>query len=113
LLNVTRGRYEYPRLRATAIALAQKFRPQYVLIEDASTGVALSQELGKFHLGAAVKLVPMERDKIGRLYVHQAKFEAGLVHFPRGAAFSRNSKLNCFTFRTVSMTTRSTASVRP
>ncbi len=29
----------------------------------------------------------MERDKIGRLYVHQAKFEAGLVHFPRGAAF--------------------------
>ena len=29
----------------------------------------------------------MERDKIGRLYVNQAKFEAGLVHFPKGAPF--------------------------
>lgn len=35
----------------------------------------------------SVRLVSVERDKIGRLYVNQAKFEAGLVHFPAGAAF--------------------------
>jgi phage terminase large subunit-like protein len=38
-----------------------------------------------------VDAVPIERDKIGRLYVQQAKFEAGLVLFPRGAPFSKES----------------------
>ena len=33
-----------------------------------------------------MRLVPIERDKIGRLYVHQAKFEAGLVLFPKDRA---------------------------
>jgi predicted phage terminase large subunit-like protein len=57
------------------------------LIEDASTGTALAQELNSVHFGGAVRLVPIERDKIGRLYVNQAKFEAGLVLFPKGAPF--------------------------
>lgn len=86
LLDLTRGRYEYPRLRATALALAERFDPHSILIEDASTGIALAQELsemGRF----AVNPIPVERDKVGRLYVQQAKFEAGLVHFPRGASF--------------------------
>jgi predicted phage terminase large subunit-like protein len=87
LIDLVRGRYDYPRLKATAIALAQKYKPQCVLIEDASTGTALAQELKAAHFGGAVRLVPIERDKIGRLYVHQAKFEAGLVLFPKGAPF--------------------------
>jgi predicted phage terminase large subunit-like protein len=87
LIDVTRGRFEYPRLKATAIALAQKHRPRYVLIEDASTGTALAQELKSVHFGGTVRLVPIERDKIGRLYINQAKFEAGLVLFPKGAPF--------------------------
>jgi predicted phage terminase large subunit-like protein len=84
LLDLTRGRYEYPRLRETAIALAQRYKPKSILIEDASTGIALAQELrqaGTF----VVKAIPIERDKIGRLWLQQAKFEAGLVHFPRSA----------------------------
>lgn len=87
LLDLTRGRYDYPSLKATAIALAQKYRPHYVLIEDASTGTALAQELKSVYFGGAVRLVPIERDKIGRLYVNQAKFEARLVLFPKGAPF--------------------------
>jgi predicted phage terminase large subunit-like protein len=87
LIDLVRGRYDYPRLKATAIELAQKYRPHNVLIEDASTGTALAQELKSIHFGGAVRLVPIERDKIGRLYVHQAKFEAGLVLFPKGAPF--------------------------
>jgi predicted phage terminase large subunit-like protein len=87
LIDLVRGRYDYPRLKATAIALAQKHKPHCVLIEDASTGTALAQELKAAHFGGAVRLVPIERDKIGRLYVHQAKFEAGLVLFPKGAPF--------------------------
>ena len=32
-------------------------------------------------------MVKIERDKIGRLYVNQAKFEAGRVLFSKGAPF--------------------------
>jgi phage terminase large subunit-like protein len=86
LLDLVRARFEYPRLRKMAITLADRYRPDVVLIEDASTGIALAQELREaLHL--VVKPVPVERDKIGRLYVQQYKFEAGLVHFPKGAPF--------------------------
>jgi predicted phage terminase large subunit-like protein len=35
----------------------------------------------------AVTPISIERDKVGRLYVQQAKFEAGLVLFPKNASF--------------------------
>jgi phage terminase large subunit-like protein len=79
LLDLTRGRYEYPQLRKIAIALAERFEPDNILIEDASTGIALAQELNEVLVFAVVEPIPIERDKIGRLYVQQAKFEAGRV----------------------------------
>ena len=97
LLDVTRGRYEYPRLRETAAALAERFKPSVIMIEDASTGIALAQELrqaGTF----AVRPIPVERDKIGRLYVQQAKFEAGLVLFPKAARFLAELETELLTF---------------
>jgi predicted phage terminase large subunit-like protein len=97
LLDVTRGRYEYPRLRETAAALADRFKPSVIMIEDASTGIALAQELrqaGTF----AVRPIPVERDKIGRLYVQQAKFEAGLVLFPKAARFLAELETELLTF---------------
>jgi predicted phage terminase large subunit-like protein len=56
------------------------------MIEDASTGIALAQELREAGFWS-VDPIPIERDKVGRLYIQQAKFEAGLVLFPRGAPF--------------------------
>jgi predicted phage terminase large subunit-like protein len=97
LLDLTRGRYEYPRLRETAIALAQRYKPSSVLIEDASTGIALAQELrqaGTF----VVKAIPIDRDKVGRLWLQQAKFEAGLVHFPRSAPWLSVLETELLTF---------------
>jgi predicted phage terminase large subunit-like protein len=85
-MDLTRGRYEYPRLRDTAVALADRFKPDTILIEEASAGIALAQELRPI-ISYTVKPIPVERDKIGRLYVQQAKFEAGLVLFPKGARF--------------------------
>jgi hypothetical protein len=89
LLDVTRGRYEYPKLKAIAIALAQKYRPHRVLIEDASTGIALAQELKSMHLGINVKPVPVERDKIGRLYVKQHKLDFKTHGAPRALKMRR------------------------
>src|SRR2546423_10195546 len=86
LLDLIRGRYEYPQLRSIALALAKKYDPNRILIEDASTGIALAQELRQagFYM---VDHIPVERDKIGRLYIQQAQIEAGLVLLPRRAPF--------------------------
>ena len=98
LLDLTRGRYDYPNLKATAIALAQKYRPQRVLIEDASTGTALAQELKSIYLNGAVRLVPIERDKIGRLYVNQDKFANRHVIFPKEAPYMPELLAELLTF---------------
>jgi predicted phage terminase large subunit-like protein len=98
LIDLTRGRYDYPTLKGTAFALAQKYRPHYVLIEDASTGTALAQEFKKISFGGMVKLVRVEHDKIGRLYVNQGKFAAGLVLFPRNASFLSALEAELLTF---------------
>lgn len=97
LLDLVRGRYEYPRLREIALALAAKWKPDRILIEDASTGIALAQEL-KQHGTYAVKPVSVERDKVGRVYVQQHKFEAGLVRFPRGAKFLADLEAELLSF---------------
>jgi predicted phage terminase large subunit-like protein len=86
LLDVSRGRYDYPRLRDKAIELAQRFEPTTILVEDAGTGTALAQELrqiGDFR----VDDVSVDRDKVTRLYVQAGKFEAGRVHFRKGAPY--------------------------
>jgi predicted phage terminase large subunit-like protein len=97
LLDVTRGRFEYPQLRSTAIALAKRFKPDAILIEDASTGIALAPDL-RPHVQSPVKPIKVEHDKVGRLYVHQHKFEAGLVLFPKGANFLPALEAELLTF---------------
>lgn len=88
LLDVVRERLDYPQLKAAAISQAVKHKPSVVLIEDVSAGTALAQELRKsFSFQYAVQPVKPENDKFGRLYVNQAKFEAGLVHFRQGAPY--------------------------
>lgn len=84
-LDLVRDRFDYPGLRKAALELAKRYPPSEILIEDASTGIALAQELQDLNL--PVRAVPVEGDKVTRLFVQQAKFEAGLVHFPRNAAF--------------------------
>ena len=43
-------------------------------------------------------LVPIEHDKIGRLYVQQARFEAGQVLLPKGARFLPELETELLTF---------------
>jgi predicted phage terminase large subunit-like protein len=97
LLDVTRGRFDYPKLRQTAIALAERYDPTAILIEDASAGIALAQDLrqsGRFR----IQSVPAERDKATRLYVQAAKFEAGRVCFPKNAPFLADLETELLSF---------------
>jgi predicted phage terminase large subunit-like protein len=97
LIGLTRGRYDYPSLRDVAIELATKHEPDEILIEDASTGIALAQELGRKR-NFNVTPIKVEGDKKGRLYVQQAKFEAGQVLFPRHASFLADLEAELLTF---------------
>jgi predicted phage terminase large subunit-like protein len=97
VLDVTRGRYEYPLLRETALALADRFRPDSILIEDASTGIALAQELRDAHR-YGVEAISVHHDKIARLYVQQGKFAAGCVLFPSNASFMPVFEAELLTF---------------
>jgi len=86
LTDLVRDRFEYPELKRTALALAERYEPTAILIEDTSAGMSLAQEMramGQFR----VKAVPVEHDKVTRLYVQTGKFEAGLVHFPNDAPY--------------------------
>jgi len=86
LIDLIRIRAEYPLLRSTVIQAANRFKPDVVLIEDASTGIALAQELRPI-LRRPVELVKVEHDKVGRLYVLQVQFAGGVARFPIGASF--------------------------
>jgi predicted phage terminase large subunit-like protein len=97
LLDMVRGRFEYPLLRETVLASAAHFKPRTILVEDASTGGALAQDLREFHFHH-VELIPVHRDKVGRLYVQQAKFTSGQVLFPRHARFVAQVEAELLTF---------------
>jgi len=83
LVDVTRGRFEFPALKAKALALAQQYSPTRILIEDVGTGTALIQELRK--AGRVAVPVRAEQDKITRMAIQSAKFEAGMVYLPEAA----------------------------
>lgn len=97
LLDLVRGRFEYPALRDTALELAKRFKPHEILVEEASTGIALAQEL-RDKGDCFVNPIKINHDKVGRLYVQQAKFAAGRVWFPRNAAFLAELEMELLTF---------------
>ncbi len=86
LLDLIRGRFDYPTLESTAIDLAKKWKPRRILIEDASTGVVLAGAVKK-KASCVVDLVPVQQDKVTRLYNQQGKFASGHVFLPEKAAF--------------------------
>jgi predicted phage terminase large subunit-like protein len=96
LLDVERGRYDYPQLKQRALFLADLHRPDSILVEDTNTGSALIQELCR--AGRPAIGVRPEGDKIARMSVQSAKFEAGLVHLPERAAWLADFEAELFAF---------------
>jgi predicted phage terminase large subunit-like protein len=69
-----------------AIALAKKYRPKAVLIEDKGSGTSLIQELRWESSLRPISIRPTA-DKVTRLSIQSAKIEAGQVHLPERAAW--------------------------
>jgi predicted phage terminase large subunit-like protein len=84
LKHLHRQWMDYPTGKRMVVSLAQREQPNAVVIEEASTGASLLQELrGRKEL----KLLPFtpEKDKVTRLAVESPAIEAGKVWLPEEA----------------------------
>ena len=96
LVDLMRGRFDYPTLRSRVIAHAKVHKPHRILIEDAGVGTALIQELKKAHFTAIA--VKPERDKLTRMSIQTGKFESGQVLFPKYASWLAELEAELFAF---------------
>jgi predicted phage terminase large subunit-like protein len=89
LLDVWRGRSEFPQLKRKLIQLAHEHKPNCILIEKAGPGLHLIQELRTNPVtGVPLPIgVTPQGDKLVRMEAQCARFEAGQVFLPREAAW--------------------------
>ena len=95
LIDVLRGRFDFPILRRKVSEQAKLHKASQILIEDAGFGTALIQELKTAFSVIAVK---PEYDKKIRIAIQAAKFENGQVFFPKEASWLRDLEAELFAF---------------
>ena len=84
ILDVRRARMDFPTLRRTAIELAHPYKPHAILVEDASSGIQLVQDLKEQRI-YSVKPIKPQGDKQTRLFAQSSLFESGVVRVPKEA----------------------------
>jgi predicted phage terminase large subunit-like protein len=87
LLDVWRGRLEFPQLKHKLISLAHEYRPNRIIIEQGGPGLHLIQELRANEVAGVptpIGVKPMG-DKLVRMEAQGARFEAGQVYLPTEA----------------------------
>jgi len=101
LMHVLRKRFDYPTLKAQAIAHARAYKADRILVEDSgsSVGAALVGELKKAGLPAIA--VKPERNKKTRMSIQSAKFENGSVFIPKQAPWLHDYEAELFAFPNV------------
>jgi predicted phage terminase large subunit-like protein len=96
LIDVCRGRVDYPELKAMVQSLAKTWKARRVLVEDAGAGTMLVQEL-RSRVSGIVAIRP-DGDKVSRMAVASSQFEAGQVMFPERAAWLADLEAELFAF---------------
>jgi predicted phage terminase large subunit-like protein len=99
LIDVLRGRFDFPTLRTKVSEQAKLHKAPQVLIEDAGFGTALIQELKTAHF--SIIPVKPEYDKKIRMAIQSAKFENGQVFFPKEAPWLPDLEAELFAFPNV------------
>lgn len=84
LLDLVRDQMEYPQLKRAAIAQFMRWRPQRVVIESASSGISLYQDL-KQNTDLPVKEIVVSKDKVTRLTAVLDYIATGRCYLPRNA----------------------------
>lgn len=83
LLDLVRGRFDFPTLQRAVVALKNRWPEATILIEDKGSGISLIQQLRSDEV-PAIAINP-EVDKATRVYTVQPMFESGAVYFPKSA----------------------------
>ena len=96
LVDLWRQRVDYPGLKGATQALARRWEAQRVLVEDTSAGTALVQEL--ISKVSGIIAVKPTGDKVSRMAVASAKFEAGQVWLPERACWLPDLEAELFAF---------------
>ncbi len=84
LLDVWRGRVEFPELKRKVVELAKIHNVNEILIEDKASGQSLIQELQR-NTSLPIKPIKVESDKIARVHSVTPVIEAGKVWLPEEA----------------------------
>jgi predicted phage terminase large subunit-like protein len=96
LIDVWRGRIDYPTLKAKVQELARMWCATTVLIEEAGTALGLIDEL-KYRVNGLIGVKP-DRDKATRMSIASAKFESGQIFFPECAPWLPELEAELFAF---------------
>ena len=86
LIDMFRGRVEFPQLKAMTAAHINKYKPRVVLIEDAASGQSLIQEFKQISQNA-IRAVKVDRDKVSRVHAISAMVEGGNVFLDKNAPY--------------------------
>ena len=86
-------------MKTRALEYARTFNPTKILIEDAGNGTVLVQDLKTN--GCTIIAVRPERNKKIRMQLQAAKFEAGLIIFPKRAPWLSEYESEIFGFPNV------------
>ena len=100
ILNIWRGRVEFPQLLKKTIELARTFNPRTLLIEDKASGSQLIQTLRASHepgVPSPIARKP-EADKFTRAAGVSSIIEAGILHLPREAHWLAEFKKELLAF---------------
>jgi predicted phage terminase large subunit-like protein len=96
LVDLFRARMDYPALKAKVESHAKAWKAKKVVVEDAASGTMLVQEL-RSRIPGIVAIKP-EGDKVSRMAVASAKFEAGQVFLPERASWLPDLEAELFAF---------------
>jgi predicted phage terminase large subunit-like protein len=96
LVDIWRGRVDYPSLKTKVSELARRWSTRRVLVEDAGAGTMLVQEL-RSRISGIIAVRP-DGDKKSRMAVASAKFEAGQILLPERATWLPDLEAELFAF---------------
>lgn len=85
LIDLWRGRVEFPELKKTVEKLYNDYKPNEVLIEDKASGQSLIQELQR-ETRIPIKAIKVSSDKIARVHAITPLIESGRVFLPGDAS---------------------------
>ena len=98
LLDATRGKWDFPELKAIALDTYKFWEPESVIIEQKATGAPLSQEFRRMGI-PVIDFVPSKgRDKHSRVNASAPVFESGQVWYPEDEKWAEEVIEECAAF---------------